>query len=336
MTTNPIDRVFADLRQRGRKAFIPFLTAGDPDLKATGDLFTEVVRHGADLVEIGFPYSDPIADGPVIQASYTRALSRGLKVEQIFAATREWVHRGTHVPRSPDGEPTSGEHTPPASGERKLSGPTPTSSEEHTEKASEQQTLPASEEHTPPASGERKLSGPTPLLAMVSYSIILRRRPDRFLDEAHAAGYSGLIVPDLPAEESASLVEAARQRDLKLIQLVTPTTPRDRAAFIARQSSGFLYCVSVTGITGARDRLPPQLLDQLAWLRTQTDLPLCVGFGISRPEHVAMLRDHADGIIVGSALVKRVEEGTNRPWPEVVREVGQFVASLVQALNPQG
>jgi tryptophan synthase alpha chain len=171
---------------------------------------------------------------------------------------------------------------------------------------------------------------------MVSYSIIHRRGPERFLEQARKAGYSGLIVPDLPADESSALSQAARQRDMKLIQLVTPTTPRDRAASIARQSTGFLYCVSVTGITGARDRLPLQLLDQLAWLRTQTDLPLCVGFGISRPEHVEMLREHADGIIVGSALVKRIEEGANRPWPDVVQEIGRFVAGLTQALNPQG
>ncbi len=270
MTTNSIDHVFAKLRQDGRKAFIPFLTAGDPDLSGTGHLVAEVVRNGADLVEIGFPYSDPIADGPVIQSSYTRALSRGLKVEQVFAATREWVQRAENVP----------------------------------------------------------------LIAMVSYSIIHRRGPDRFLEQAREAGYSGLIVPDLPADESSALADAARQRNMKLIQLVTPTTPRDRAAHIARQSTGFLYCVSVTGITGARDQLPPQLLEQLAWLRTQTDLPLCVGFGISRPEHVAMLREHVDGIIVGSALVKRIEEGANRPWPEVIQEIGRFVASLVQALNP--
>ena len=107
-------------------------------------------------------------------------------------------------------------------------------------------------------------------------------------------------------EESEALSALAAARDFKLIQLVTPTTPRDRAAVIARRSTGFLYCVSVAGITGERDRLPPELLDQLAWLRTQTDLPLCVGFGVSRPDHVRMLRDAADGVIVGSALVRTV------------------------------
>src|SRR5207249_10718871 len=113
-----------------------------------------------------------------------------------------------------------------------------------------------------------------------------RRGVVTFLDRAKEAGFSGLIVPDLPPEEAEPLVGAAARRDLKLILLVTPATPRDRAARIARLSTGFLYCVSVTGITGERDRLPPELLDQLRWLRTQTTLPLCVGFGVSRPEQV--------------------------------------------------
>src|SRR5204862_5366193 len=122
--------------------------------------------------------------------------------------------------------------------------------------------------------------------------------PERFIAQAQEAGLSGASVPDLPVEEAEELTRLAAARDFKLIQLVTPTTPRDRAARIARASTGFLYCVSVTGITGERDRLPEELLDQLRWLRGQTDLPLCVGFGISRPEHVRMLREAADGIIV--------------------------------------
>ncbi len=128
----------------------------------------------------------------------------------------------------------------------------------------------------------------------------------------------------------------AAARDFKLIQLVTPTTPRDRAAVIARRSTGFLYCVSVAGITGERDRLPPELLDQLAWLRTQTDLPLCVGFGVSRPEHVRMLRDAADGVIVGSALVRKLEEAGKRPFAEVVAEIGRLAGSLSDALDAGG
>ncbi len=267
---NPIDAQFQRLRSQGRKAFIPFLTAGDPDLEATGLLYREMVRRGASLVEIGFPYSDPIADGAVIQASYTRALDRGLHIDDIFA----WARR-----------------------------------------LSERSALEA------------------PLAAMVSYSLVHHRGEDRFLAEAQAAGFSGAIIPDLPVEESESLAVRATARDFKLIQLVTPTTPRERAQRIARTSTGFLYCVSVTGITGEREQLPATLLDQLAWLRGQTSLPLCVGFGISKPEHVRMLRDVADGIIVGSALVRRLASAGERPLAEVVAELGELAGGLVQALN---
>ena len=144
-------------------------------------------------------------------------------------------------------------------------------------------------------------------------------------------------MPSCPicrCEESDGLGEVAAAHDFKLIQLVTPTTPPDRALQIARRSTGFLYCVSVTGITGERDGLPEQLLEQLAWLRGQTDLPLCVGFGISRPEHVRALRDFADGIIVGSALVRRLEQAATRPLEEVLTEMRELTRSLTCALNP--
>src|SRR5262249_4255458 len=155
-----------------------------------------------------------------------------------------------------------------------------------------------------------------PLVSMVSYSLVHRRGPEVFVAQAQAAGFSGAIVPDLPIDEADSRTRIAGEHDFKLIHLVTPTTPQERAARIARASTGFLYCVSVTGITGERERLPDEVLGQLAWLRQQTDLPLCVGFGISRPEHVKMLRDAVDGIIVGSALVRRLGQNTTRPLGE--------------------
>ncbi len=292
---NPIDQLFSRLRAARHKAFIPFLTAGDPDLEGTGVLLNEVVRRGVDLVEIGFPYSDPIADGAVIQASYTRALGKGLKIDAIF----EFF-------------------------ESLNLSPNPLSEAERGEAAAN--PLSASES----GQGERLT---VPLAAMVSYSLVHRRGPAAFLDRAQKAGFSGAIVPDLPLDESQGLVDAARERDFKLIQLVTPTTPRERAIQIARQSTGFLYCVSVTGITGAREQLPPVLREQLAWLRTQTELPLCVGFGISRPEHVKMLKDAADGVIVGSAIVRRLEEVGKRPMTEVSRQIGELVQELRAALD---
>jgi tryptophan synthase alpha chain len=272
--TNAIDSLFQRLRAQGRKAFMPFLTAGDPDLAATVRLAQAAASAGAHLLEIGFPYSDPIADGPVIQAAYTRALDHGLKIGDLL----EHIRQLRQTPAFADGT--------------------------------------------------------TPLVAMASYSLIHRRGADVFVGQAQDAGFSGAIVPDLPVEESESLTKLAADRDFKLIQLVTPTTPRDRAREIARRSTGFLYCVSVTGITGERDRLPEELLEQLGWLRRQTDLPLCVGFGISRPEHVKMLRDVADGVIVGSALVRPMESAANRPLDAVIDEVADLVRTLSSALNP--
>lgn len=271
---NPIDAVFGRLRSQGRKAFIPFLAAGDPDPSTTVRLGRVLAARGASLLEIGFPYSDPIADGPVVQASYTRALAHGLRLDQVFGCAREL------------------------------------------------------------AAAPELAGGKVPLVGMVSYSLIHRRGPEAFLDHAAAAGFSGLIVPDLPFEESEALVALAGAREFKLIQLVTPTTPRARARDIAARSSGFLYCVSVAGITGERDRLPAELLDQLHWLRTQTDLPLCVGFGVSRPEHVRMLRAAADGVIVGSAIVRHLESARSQSLEEIARAIGDLAQSLADALNP--
>jgi tryptophan synthase alpha chain len=273
---NPIDALFQRLRSQGRKAFIPFVTAGDPNLIFTRELVLQLVRQGASLVELGFPYSDPIADGSVVQASYCRALDNGVRIADVFACARQ-------VTGSPMLTETG-----------------------------------------------------TPLVAMVSYSLVHRGGPEQFIARAQDAGLSGAIVPDLPVEEAELLAASAARRDFKLIQLVTPTTPRERAVRIARLSTGFLYCVSVTGITGERERLPEQLLDQLAWLRRQTDLPLCVGFGISKPDHVRMLRDHVDGIIVGSALVRRLEQAAARPADQVIQEIADLAETLNDALNPTG
>src|SRR5262249_53825701 len=159
------------------------------------------------------------------------------------------------------------------------------------------------------------------LVGMVSYSIIHRRGAAVFIDQAKAAGMCGAIVPDLPVDESAPLAELAARRDFKIVLLVTPTTPRERAVEIACCSTGFLYFVSVTGITGVRDDLPPGLVDQVRWLRGQTDLPICIGFGISRPEHVRRLRDVADGVIVGSALVRQFEQAGKKPLDAIVDDV---------------
>ena len=144
---------------------------------------------------------------------------------------------------------------------------------------------------------------------------------------------AGAIVPDLPAEESSELGKICRAADFSLVQLVTPTTPRERALRIAECSTGFLYYVSVTGITGERTQLPQSLLDNVGWLREQTPLPICIGFGISTADHVRQLATVADGLIVGSAIVRRIAEAASRPRQQVLTEVGDYVASLIAALD---
>ncbi len=259
-----IDQRFAQLKQAGRKAFIPFITAGDPSLSMTSRLLQSLDRAGCAIGEVGIPYSDPIADGPVIQASYTRALKSGVKLKDIFDTIAQV-------------KPT--------------------------------------------------LS--MPLATMVSYAIIYRKGIDAFLDQAQAAGFSGAIVPDLLVEEADAIRKACVARDFNLIQLVTPTTTRERMLRIAESSSGFIYFVSVTGITGERTELPPGLLDQVTWLRERTPVPICIGFGISRTEHVKLLAPVADGLIVGSAIVRRYSEATSEE--HALQQVEDLAKELIAA-----
>jgi tryptophan synthase alpha chain len=263
-----IDELFANLSHERRKALMPFVTAGDPDLAFTAAVLKEIIGRGCQLCEIGIPYSDPIADGPVIQASYTRALEHKIKLDDIL------------------------------------------------------KTL-----------GEVSSQVKAPLVTMVSYAIVYRHGLEKYVDDAANQGLAGLIVPDLPVEESAQLAGICRKRNISLIQLVTPTTPRERAIRIAETSTGFLYYVSVAGITGERTALPPELVDNVGWLRTQTDLPICIGFGISQPEHVKLLAPVADGLIVGSAIVRRIATASEKPRDQVLREVGDYVAELLAALK---
>jgi tryptophan synthase alpha chain len=156
---------------------------------------------------------------------------------------------------------------------------------------------------------------------------------EKYVDDVRSRGIAGLIVPDLPVEESAALAKVCADRDASLIQLVTPTTPRERAVRIANTSTGFLYYVSVAGITGERTKLPPDLVENVGWLRTQTELPICIGFGISTPEHVKLLAPVADGLIVGSAIVRRIAAAADKPRESVLADVGNYVAELLAALE---
>jgi tryptophan synthase alpha chain len=263
-----IDTLFRQLRAANRKAFMPFVTCGDPDLDFTAEVVRRLAARGCSLFELGIPYSDPVADGPVIQASYTRALERRLKLADTLAMV--------------------GRLTP---------------------------------QLTPP------------MVTMLSYAIVFRHGLEQYVADAKAAGISGAIVPDLPVEESGPLADVCRREDFSLIQLITPTTPRDRALRIAERTTGFIYYVSVAGITGERTALPPQIIENVAWIRGQTPLPICIGFGISRPEHVRMLSPVADGFIVGSAIVRRIAEAATKPRAQVIDEIADYAGELMAAMQ---
>ena len=265
---NRIDAKFAQLKEAGQKAFIPFITAGDPDLPTTGEIILEFERKGASIIELGIPYSDPIADGPVIQASYTRVLERRIPVKEIL----EFI------------------------------------------------------------SGLREKTE-VPLVSMVSYTIVYKCGIEGYLGRAKEAGLDGLIVPDLPVDEAAELSSTAEAHNLKTILLCAPSTHPQRRRHIAQVSTGFIYYISVMGITGARDRLPEDVQEHLRELKALTDKPICIGFGVSRPEQVRMLARIADGIIVGSAIVNLIAENSTRPREEIVRITGKFIADLMTGLK---
>ncbi len=263
-----IAETFSALRAQGKMAFMPFITAGDPDLVFTKDLIRELAAQKVDLIEIGFPYSDPIADGPVIQASYNRSLNKKITVEKIFEALKS------------------------------IKGP----------------ALP-------------------PLVGMVAYAIIFRVGTEKFLKSAKDSGLSGLIIPDLPGDEADGVAQLCREVGLDLIELIAPTTTPTRAEKIIKNAAGFLYCISIAGITGERDKLPPELKEQLSWLRSKTEIPLAVGFGISRPEHVQELKGLADGAIVGSAIVRlvgEIEAGT-KSRTDALKSAGELAGRLLGA-----
>lgn len=268
----PIAATFESLRSRKQTAFMPFLAAGDPDLSTTVELIRLLAGCGVDLIEVGFPYSDPIADGPVIQEAYTRALAKKIGIADIFGAL----------------ETLKGEKLPP-------------------------------------------------LLAMVSYAIVYRAGPEKFVAAAKWAGFSGLIVPDLPGDQASELFAIANANDVDLVQLVAPTTTPDRVERILKSSSGFVYCIAVAGTTGVREALPQELKSELEMLRRKTKLPLAVGFGIGRPNQIDSLRNLADGVIVGSAIVRQIGRlsSGDAPRAAVMEELSRFARELTAAAHKE-
>jgi len=237
-----IDATFARLRERGETALLPYLSVGFPARGETAALAIELLRAGADGLELGIPFSDPLADGATLQRVNQRSLDAGFRLADAFATARE-IRATTDAP----------------------------------------------------------------LVFMSYYNPIERRGPEMFCAEAAAAGADGLIVPDLPVEESEALRAICAARGLQLITMLAPTTPDERMAAACARAEGFVYCVSVVGVTGARASLAQDLPQFLARVRRYTGVPLVVGFGIARPEHVAAVGKHADGVIVASALVDLLE-----------------------------
>ncbi len=241
-----ISQCFESLRNRNQCALIPFITAGDPDLETTASALKILDASGADIIELGVPYSDPLADGPVIQAAATRALERGVRLDDVLSVV-ESVRKDVR----------------------------------------------------------------SPIILFTYYNPILNRGIEKFLTQIANAGVQGLVVPDLPLEEAETLLKPAAEKGIEVVLLVAPTSPSERIEAIARQSQGFIYLVSVTGVTGMRSGLETRVKDILLDLRRVTDKPIGIGFGISNTEHAKQVKDWgADAAIVGSAFVKRLNEGT--------------------------
>ncbi|NMF83673.1 tryptophan synthase subunit alpha [Nodosilinea sp. P-1105] len=257
---------FHTLKSQGLCALIPFITAGDPDLDTTAKALMVLDRHGADLIELGVPYSDPLADGPVIQAAATRALQQGVTLDQVLTMV--------------------------------------------------QSVAPQLQ---------------APLILFTYYNPILNRGIDTFMADIAAAGVAGLVVPDLPLEEVDAVLQAAAAHAIDVTLLVAPTSPMARIQAIAQQAQGFIYLVSVTGVTGMRSELQGRVKDLLDTLKQATDKPVGVGFGVSDPDQAKQLRGWgADGVIVGSAFVKRLAGES----PEAaLQTIGKFCQSLKAALQ---
>lgn len=255
-----ISRRFEELKGQGEKALVTFITAGDPDLSVTREMIIEVERGGADIIELGVPFSDPMADGPTIQAASERALASGTTLPKILALVRS-VRQETEIP----------------------------------------------------------------ILLMGYYNPVFMYGPERFLADAAEAGVDGVLLVDLPPEEAEEFKRAADRRGIDVIFLLTPTSGEERIGKVVKLGSGFIYYVSVTGVTGARKDVSAPVYDAVRRIKGKCAIPVVVGFGISDPVQAGKVAAVADGVVVGSALVKLFEEHRGAELKGRVRE---FVAAL--------
>jgi len=258
---NPIDRKFKELKKLKRKAFIAFITGGDPTLAATKELILNFQDRGVDLIEIGIPFSDPIADGPTIQAASERALKNKTTLHSIIKTVSSVKNRVK-----------------------------------------------------------------VPLVFMTYYNPVFNYGLERFVKDSKNAGISGVIIPDMPYEESSDLLKAARGKNFAVIFLAAPTSTKERLTRICKLSKGFIYFVSLTGVTGTRRDLPEDLVANVRKIKNLTHKPVCVGFGVTTPEQAKRIKRIADGVIVGSAIVKLVGK-------KDLKNVYSFIKKLERAIH---
>ncbi|MCR4943833.1 MAG: tryptophan synthase subunit alpha [Clostridium sp.] len=251
---NRIDTIFENLKKEDKKALIPFISCGTPNLEETIDNVFELEKSGADIIEVGVPFSDPLADGEVIQNAYVKALKNGTKVKDVFTLGKK-VREKSEVG----------------------------------------------------------------LIIMVYYNLVYSRGVDTFLKEASEAGYDGIIVPDIPLEEREELQDKCEKEGLYLIPLVAPTS-KERIWKIVEGTKGFVYCVSSTGTTGERSSFRADLKEYLDLVKEKSGIPICLGFGISSKEVVAQVKEYCDGVIVGSAVVRRLDENREKAF-EFVKDL---------------
>lgn len=262
---NRIEKKFKQLRREKKKAFVAFVTAGDPSLTTTYKLALEFSRLGVDILELGVPFSDPLADGPTIQAASQRALKNKVNLGDVFKLVRS-LRQKTELP----------------------------------------------------------------IALLTYYNIIYHFGLKDFVKKATLSGVDGVIVPDLPVEEAKDLIKAARKSKLATILLLAPTSNAQRIKNISSNSSGFIYYVSLTGTTGVRKSLPGELIKQVRRIKRITSKPVCVGFGVSNPRQARMIAQVADGVIVGSAIIKVIEKNLGRK--DLVAKVANFTRRLKRAV----
>lgn len=262
---NRITALFEKKKNEGKKSLVIFITAGDPTLEVTAKLLPALEEAGADLIEVGVPFSDPIADGPTIQKASQRALNSQTTLKKIISMIGE-VRQKTQIP----------------------------------------------------------------LLLFSAYNPFLKYGLEKLVADAKAVGVDGFLVPDLPYEESEEFRTIVTKQGMHLIYLIAPTSPKERIRAIAQQSTGFIYYISLRGVTGARQQLADDIETHIREIKSATALPVVVGFGISRPEHIRQIAPLADGVVVGSAVVSII--GKLGDSPQLIPEVENFVSSLAKEL----